>query len=108
MENPMMFSALSFITALMSGDIATIETNFALELTQKPNTDAWEIVLTPKNSPFDAIFASINVAGDDRLMRAIQLNEIRGDVTRIVFDDLLLNAADISQQWPEASRVWCQ
>lgn len=108
MENPLMFNALSFITALMSGDITAIKTNFtpALEVDDAANT--WEIVLTPKNAPFDAIFSTINVTGRDDLMQSIQLNEIRGDVTGIVFSDLLLNPADIAQQWPEADRVWCQ
>ncbi|CAH0991513.1 hypothetical protein SIN8267_01619 [Sinobacterium norvegicum] len=106
LENPLMFNALSFITALMSGDMAAIQTNFTPVL--KGDVEHWEIMLTPKQPPFTGIFTTIDVAGHGDVMQSIQLNERRGDSTLIVFSQLLLNNADIAQQWPEEERVWCQ
>ncbi|MDO5091517.1 MAG: outer membrane lipoprotein carrier protein LolA [Cardiobacteriaceae bacterium] len=69
--------------ALLGGDVAALEEQFALQLTG--NADAWQLRLVPQSALMQQIFAHITLSGDS-VVREVVLEETRGDRTLLRFD----------------------
>ena len=98
-ENPMAFYFSHIFLSVFHGDTQKLQEQFSLsfepanELNSDKSADAstentlWTLTLTPKSSPMNAVFEAITLQGHNDIER-IELKEIRGDSTVIVFSQL--------------------
>ncbi|ROS01582.1 outer membrane lipoprotein-sorting protein [Sinobacterium caligoides] len=105
-QNPMMFNILELFSAIMVGDMATLEKSFSPRFETLEKAD-WRLRLIPKQAPLNAIFTDIVVEGDDQSMRRLALHEVRGDKSIIEFSQLVHSNKLIAEQWPPAVLGWC-
>lgn len=81
-ENPMAFYFSHVFLAVFHGDTHALQEQFALQFEHK--SDHWQLILTPKQAPLNAVFATIRLTGQQNIDK-LTLQEIRGDKTEILF-----------------------
>jgi len=93
-NNPQMFQFNHLLRALFQADRQVLEQNFRVEFADT-GEGRWTLRLTPKTTPLDKIFATINLAGQ-RNLENIQLNDKQGDRTDIVLSQHQLTPAQLT------------
>ncbi|HAT1617193.1 TPA: outer membrane lipoprotein carrier protein LolA [Raoultella ornithinolytica] len=93
-NNPQMFQFNHLLRALFQADRQVLEQNFRVEFTDT-GEGRWTLRLTPKITPLDKIFATIDLAGQ-RNLENIQLNDKQGDRTDIVLSQHQLTPAQLT------------
>ena len=83
-ENPMAFYFSHVFLSVFHGDTTALKEQFSLDLSLQGDT--WQLALTPKNAPLNAVFKTITLSGNDNIDRLI-LHELRGDNTEIQFSN---------------------
>jgi len=92
--SPAISTANALLMALLGGDIEMLSRQFDLQETLA--TDAgWRLQLVPKQGALKKIFKRIELQGD-QYVRSVRLEEIRGDVTDIRFQQLHDTPASLS------------
>ncbi|MFV0448698.1 MAG: outer membrane lipoprotein carrier protein LolA [Vibrio sp.] len=81
-ENPMAFYFSKIFLSVFHGDTEQLKSQFALQFT--PQNEQWQLVLTPKEAPLNAVFKSIVLQGKQDI-DSLVLEEVRGDKTEITF-----------------------
>lgn len=81
-ENPMAFYFSHVFLSVFHGDTTTLKAQFTLNFSQQDDT--WQLALTPKNAPLNAVFKTITLSGQENIDRLV-LEELRGDNTEILF-----------------------
>ena len=81
--NPQMFQFNSLLSALFHADRRVLEQNFTLGFTDL-GKGAWTLILTPKVSPLNRLFRSIQLHGEN-FLNEIDINDMQGDATHIRF-----------------------
>lgn len=95
-ENPMVFYFSHVFLSLFKGDTSQLTEQFKLALSQQPNKEEeWQLVLTPKAAPLNAVFKTITINGDT-FINHLTLTEIRGDVTDITFSNQRTAPAELT------------
>ena len=92
--NPQMFQFNHLLRALFQADRQVLEQNFRVEFADT-GEGRWTLRLTPKTTPLDKIFATIDLAGQ-RNLENIQLNDKQGDRTDIVLSQHQLTPAQLT------------
>ena len=82
------------LRALFQADRQVLEQNFRVEFADT-GEGRWTLRLTPKTTPLDKIFATIDLAGQ-RYLENIQLNDKQGDRTDIVLSQHQLTPAQLT------------
>lgn len=93
-NNPQMFQFNHLLRALFQADRQVLEQNFRVEFADT-GEGRWTLRLTPKTTPLDKIFATIDLAGQ-RNLENIQLNDKQGDRTDIVLSQHQLTPAQLT------------
>lgn len=93
-NNPQMFQFNHLLRALFQADRQVLEQNFRVEFADT-GEGRWTLRLTPKTTPLDKIFATIDLAGQ-RKLENIQLNDKQGDRTDIVLSQHQLTPAQLT------------
>ena len=93
-SNPQMFQFNHLLRALFQADQKVLEQNFRVEFADT-GEGRWTLRLTPKTTPLDKIFATIDLAGQ-RYLENIQLNDKQGDRTDIVLSQHQLTPAQLT------------
>ncbi|HAT1574704.1 TPA: outer membrane lipoprotein carrier protein LolA [Raoultella ornithinolytica] len=93
-NNPQMFQFNHLLRALFQADRQVLEQNFRVEFTDT-GEGRWTLRLTPKTTPLDKIFATIDLVGQ-RNLENIQLNDKQGDRTDIVLSQHQLTPAQLT------------
>jgi outer membrane lipoprotein-sorting protein len=93
-NNPQMFQFNHLLRALFQADRQVLEQNFRVEFADT-GEGRWTLRLTPKTTPLDKIFATIDLAGQ-RYLENIQLNDKQGDRTDIVLSQHQLTPAQLT------------
>lgn len=81
-ENPMAFYFSKIFLSVFHGDTEQLQSQFDLQFS--PQKEHWQLVLTPKEAPLNAVFKSIVLQGNQDI-DSLVLEEIRGDKTEITF-----------------------
>lgn len=81
-DNPTLFQFSHLLASLFQADVAALQSRFAIDL--MPHGDGWQMELTPRAAPLNQVFRRIRLTGG-ALLDEIQLEEKRGDTTRIRF-----------------------
>lgn len=81
-ENPMAFYFSKIFLSVFHGDTEQLQSQFDLQFS--PQKEHWQLVLTPKEAPLNAVFKSIILQGNQDI-NSLVLEEIRGDKTEITF-----------------------
>jgi outer membrane lipoprotein-sorting protein len=93
-NNPQMFQFNHLLRALFQADRQVLKQNFRVEFADT-GEGRWTLRLTPKTTPLDKIFATIDLAGQ-RYLENIQLNDKQGDRTDIVLSQHQLTPAQLT------------
>lgn len=93
-NNPQMFQFNHLLRALFQADRQVLKQNFRVEFADT-GEGRWTLRLTPKTTPLDKIFATIDLAGQ-RNLENIQLNDKQGDRTDIVLSQHQLTPAQLT------------
>lgn len=93
-NNPQMFQFNHLLRALFQADRQVLEQNFRVEFADT-GEGRWTLRLTPKTTPLDKIFDTIDLAGQ-RNLENIQLNDKQGDRTDIVLSQHQLTPAQLT------------
>jgi len=83
-QNPMAFYFSHIFLSLFDGDKEQIGQQFNQDITEI--NENWILTLTPKLAPLDAVFSTITILGSQYIDQ-IELTEIRGDKTTIIFSN---------------------
>ena len=81
-ENPMAFYFSKIFLSVFHGDTEQLQSQFDLQFA--PQSEHWQLVLTPKEAPLNAVFKSIVLQGNQDI-DSLVLEEVRGDKTEITF-----------------------
>ncbi len=81
-ENPMAFYFSKIFLSVFHGDTEQLQSQFDLQFS--PQNGHWQLVLTPKEAPLNAVFKSIVLQGNQDI-DSLVLQEVRGDKTEITF-----------------------
>lgn len=81
-ENPMAFYFSKIFLSVFHGDTEQLQSQFDLQFS--PQKEHWQLVLTPKEAPLNAVFKSIVLQGNQDI-DSLVLEETRGDKTEITF-----------------------
>lgn len=81
-ENPMAFYFSKIFLSVFHGDTEQLQSQFDLQFS--PQNEYWQLVLTPKEAPLNAVFKSIVIQGNQDI-DSLVLEEVRGDKTEITF-----------------------
>lgn len=81
-ENPMAFYFSKIFLSVFHGDTEQLQSQFDLQFSLQ--NEHWQLVLTPKEAPLNAVFKSIVLQGNQDI-DSLVLEEIRGDKTEITF-----------------------
>lgn len=81
-DNPQFFELSSVLSALLRADFAAAGKLF--DFTFEDKGDSWQLSLTPKASPLDKIFRSIELTGRE-FVEQVYLQDTQGDSTAITF-----------------------
>ena len=81
-ENPMAFYFSKIFLSVFHGDTEQLQSQFDLQFS--PQNEHWQLVLTPKEAPLNAVFKSIVLQGNQDI-DSLVLEEVRGDKTEITF-----------------------
>lgn len=84
-DNPMVFYFSHVFLSLFKGDTSALTEQFTLSFSSQTDQH-WVLSLTPKSSPLDKVFSSIEIAGQQDINK-VALMEIRGDSTVIEFSN---------------------
>jgi len=88
--------------AMLGGDIAALTEGFSVNATdQKPS---WQLELTPKDDMLKLIISTMVLSGDTEL-RALEIREAGGNVTRITFDNITHPAQLTGEQEADFERL---
>lgn len=79
---------IGLFLGLLSGDLSGLKSHFVIDL--KGNEQQWLLQLKPSSLLMKQIFTSIEVEGN-KVVTAMQLNEVQGDHTKIRFEHLKVN-----------------
>jgi outer membrane lipoprotein-sorting protein len=90
-NNPQMFQFNHLLRGLFQADRKALEKNFRVDFQDK-GEGRWALRLTPKTTPLDKIFSSIDLSGETYL-EFIQLNDKQGDRTEIILSQHRLTPA---------------
>jgi outer membrane lipoprotein-sorting protein len=71
--------------AMLGGDIAALTEGFSVNATDQKSS--WQLELTPKDDMLKRIISTMVLSGDTEL-RALEIREAGGNVTRITFDNI--------------------
>ncbi|MCW8328972.1 outer membrane lipoprotein carrier protein LolA [Photobacterium sp. SDRW27] len=82
-DNPMVFYFSHVFLSLFKGDTGQLNEQFDIALANTEE-NRWQLVLTPKSAPLNAVFQTIRLSGNE-FIEQLTLTEIRGDVTDITF-----------------------
>ncbi|HIF9276507.1 TPA: LolA family protein [Photobacterium damselae] len=82
-ENPMAFYFSHVFLSVFHGDTTALKEQFTLDFSAQDNGQ-WQLVLTPKQAPLNAVFKAITLSGNTHIDQLI-LEELRGDKTEIEF-----------------------
>nr|WP_245905410.1 outer membrane lipoprotein carrier protein LolA [Photobacterium lipolyticum] len=100
-ENPMVFYFSHVFLSLFKGDTSQLTDQFDMVLTDNTKTTAkesqWQLVLTPKSAPLNAILKTITINGQDYINH-LTLTEIRGDITDITFSNQRTVPAELTSE----------
>ncbi|WP_257447600.1 outer membrane lipoprotein carrier protein LolA [Archangium lipolyticum] len=85
-REPALTAVNELLLALVSGDLSVLATRFRLEgeLVAK---GGWKLTLIPTDASVSRLFRRVRLEGDT-FVRQVELEEVRGDSTRILFDQL--------------------
>ncbi len=83
-ENPMAFYFSHIFLSLFDGNAQQLNQQFTTSFSD--NAEAWVLTLTPNQAPLNAVFSDITIAGT-LYINQIELTEIRGDKTTILFSN---------------------
>ena len=93
-NNPQMFQFNHFLRALFQADRTVLEENFRIDF-KDLGAGRWSLVLTPKTTPLDKIFATLDLGGATYL-ETISLNDKQGDRTDIALSRHQLTPASLT------------
>lgn len=79
---------IGLFLGLLSGDLSGLKSHFVMDL--QGNEQQWRLQLKPSSLLMKQIFTSIEVEGN-KVVTAMQLNEVQGDHTKIRFEHLKVN-----------------
>ncbi|WP_413466661.1 LolA family protein [Photobacterium sp.] len=100
-ENPMVFYFSHVFLSLFKGDTSQLTDQFDMVLTDNAKTSTkanqWQLVLTPKSAPLNAVFKTITINGQDYINN-LTLTEIRGDITDITFSNQRAVPAELTAE----------
>ena len=100
-ENPMVFYFSHVFLSLFKGDTSQLTDQFDMVLTDNTKTTTkesqWQLVLTPKSAPLNAVFKTITINGQDYINH-LTLTEIRGDITDITFSNQRTVPAELTSE----------
>ena len=85
-REPALAAVNELLLALVSGDLSVLATRFRFE-GELVAGGGWRLTLTPTESGVSRLFQRVRLEGD-RFVRRVELAEVQGDSTRIVFDTL--------------------
>ena len=94
--SPAVSTANALLMALLGGDIEMLSRQFDLQETLATDS-GWKLQLIPKQGTLKKIFKRIELQGD-QYVRSVHLEEIRGDVTDIRFQQLRDTPATLSAE----------
>ncbi len=83
-DNPMAFYFSHLFLDLFQGNTAQLDGKFTR--TFHAEQEAWTLQLVPNTAPLNKVFASIVISGKEHI-DAIELTEVRGDITIIQFSE---------------------
>ena len=93
-NNPQMFQFNHLLRALFQADRKVLEENFRIDF-KDLGAGRWSLVLTPKTTPLDKIFATLDLRGAAYL-ESIRLNDKQGDTTDIALSRHQLTPASLT------------
>ncbi|HDM8224678.1 TPA: outer membrane lipoprotein carrier protein LolA [Vibrio campbellii] len=82
-ENPMAFYFSHVFLSVFHGDTTALKEQFTLDFSAQ-DSGQWQLVLTPKRAPLNAVFKAITLSGNTHIDQ-LMLEELRGDKTEIEF-----------------------
>lgn len=82
-SQPQLFQLTKLVDAVFNGDMKTFNDNFTVVLTQ-PDTNTWQLQLTPKTASLKKIIQTITVEGDE-FLQTIDVLEAKNGKTMIYF-----------------------
>lgn len=80
-QHPQLFNFTQVLNALFTSNRKLLEQNFDYIFKEG---ETWHLTLTPKQTPLDKIFSSIELTGQDVILQVV-LNDKQGDKTQIDF-----------------------
>ncbi len=92
-ESPMAFYFSHVFLSVFHGDTTALKEQFTLDFSV--HNAQWQLVLTPKEPPLNAVFKTIRLSGQENIDRLI-LEELRGDNTEIQFSNQTSLPKDLS------------
>ncbi|MGF1728713.1 LolA family protein [Photobacterium kasasachensis] len=95
-DNPMVFYFSHIFLSLFKGDTRQLTEQFNLTLSDKSN-GRWQLLLTPKAAPLNAVFKAIALDGKTFIDHLI-LTEVRGDQTTITFSNQRTTPSDLTAE----------
>ncbi|WP_241593191.1 LolA family protein [Rosenbergiella epipactidis] len=93
-SNPQMFQFNHLLTALLTADKNTLNTNFKMTFTSLGN-EMWQINLIPITTPLDKLFRTITINGG-QFIEKVTLNDKQGDTTLITFSEHRLSPPQLT------------
>lgn len=93
-SNPQMFQFNHLLTALLTADKNTLNTNFKMTFTSLGN-EIWQINLIPITTPLDKLFSTITINGG-QFIEKVTLNDKQGDTTLITFSEHRLSPPQLT------------
>lgn len=85
-KEPALAAVNELLFSLLAGDVATLQKRFTVE-GELVGAAGWKLELTPTDAGLARVFKHIHLEGDG-YVRQVRLDETRGDVSVIVFDQL--------------------
>jgi hypothetical protein len=85
-KEPALAAVNELLFALLAGDVGTLQKRFKVE-GELVGDKGWKLDLTPTDAGLARVFKSIHLEGDG-YVRQVRLDETRGDVSVIAFEQL--------------------
>lgn len=92
-ENPMAFYFSHIFLSLFDGNAQQLNQQFTTAFSD--SADVWALTLTPNQAPLNVVFSDITISGT-LYIDQIELTEIRGDKTTILFSNQSQQPIDLT------------